>query len=216
MAKGTAILFAVGAVSGTVLSFELGLLWPNFMGTFGDVIGLPFALEGFAFFTEAIFLGVSLRARSHPCGLHLARGRHRGAQRRRLGLLRHLVNAWMNLPRGFEVASERSAPSRTSSVCRQRRPRAGQGTARAGWEAVGMPRTVSGLLPWGPPDVELSSLEPESVLVNSVRVNGPQTRTERTFLRGCVRPAHGLRSRARSCRTPGGADGNGALVGGCP
>ena len=39
MAKGTAILFAVGAVSGTVLSFELGLLWPNFMGTFGDVIG---------------------------------------------------------------------------------------------------------------------------------------------------------------------------------
>src|SRR5712672_1017969 len=57
-AKGTAILFAVGAVSGTVLSFELGLLWPSFMGTFGEAIGLPFALEGFAFFTEAIFLGI--------------------------------------------------------------------------------------------------------------------------------------------------------------
>src|SRR6201981_4115355 len=53
-AKGTAILFAVGAVSGTVLSFELGLLWPRFMQLAGPVIGLPFSLEGFAFFTEAI------------------------------------------------------------------------------------------------------------------------------------------------------------------
>src|SRR5258705_10659513 len=59
-AKGTAILFAVGAVSGTVLSFELGLLWPKFMGYAGSIIGMPFSLEGFAFFTEAIFLGVFL------------------------------------------------------------------------------------------------------------------------------------------------------------
>src|SRR3954471_3149223 len=49
-AAGTAILFAVGAVSGTVLSFELGLLWPGFMALTGGIIGLPFALEGFAFF----------------------------------------------------------------------------------------------------------------------------------------------------------------------
>jgi cytochrome bd ubiquinol oxidase subunit I len=59
-AKGTAILFAVGAVSGTVLSFELGLLWPGFMKFAGAIIGMPFSLEGFAFFTEAIFLGVYL------------------------------------------------------------------------------------------------------------------------------------------------------------
>src|SRR6476660_5556553 len=59
-AKGAAILFAVGAVSGTVLSFELGLLWPGFMRYAGAIIGMPFALEGFAFFTEAIFLGVYL------------------------------------------------------------------------------------------------------------------------------------------------------------
>src|SRR5213593_1596793 len=59
-AKGTAILFAVGAVSGTVLSFELGLLWPEFMRFAGAIIGMPFSLEGFAFFTEAIFLGVYL------------------------------------------------------------------------------------------------------------------------------------------------------------
>jgi len=56
-AKGAAILFAVGAVSGTVLSFELGLLWPGFMRYAGAIIGMPFSLEGFAFFTEAIFLG---------------------------------------------------------------------------------------------------------------------------------------------------------------
>src|ERR687884_2071012 len=59
-AKGTAILFAVGAVSGTVLSFELGLLWPQFMRYAGAIIGMPFSLEGFAFFTEAIFLGIYL------------------------------------------------------------------------------------------------------------------------------------------------------------
>src|SRR3977135_431202 len=59
-AKGTAILFAVGAVSGTVLSFELGLLWPAFMCYAGAIIGMPFSLEGFAFFTEAIFLGIYL------------------------------------------------------------------------------------------------------------------------------------------------------------
>src|SRR6476646_8022551 len=58
--KGAAILFAVGAVSGTVLSFELGLLWPEFMKRAGPIIGMPFSLEGFAFFTEAIFLGIYL------------------------------------------------------------------------------------------------------------------------------------------------------------
>src|ERR1044072_9778912 len=59
-AKGPAMLFAVGAVSGTVLSFELGLLWPTFMGYAGSIIGMPFSLEGFAFFTAAIFLGIYL------------------------------------------------------------------------------------------------------------------------------------------------------------
>src|ERR1044071_2619935 len=59
-AHGTAILFAVGAVSGTVLSFELGLLWPTFMAFAGPIFGMPFSLEGFAFFVEAIFLGIYL------------------------------------------------------------------------------------------------------------------------------------------------------------
>ncbi|MEZ5167713.1 MAG: cytochrome ubiquinol oxidase subunit I [Acidimicrobiales bacterium] len=56
--KVGAVLFAVGAVSGTILSFELGLLWPGLMEQFGDVVGLAFALEGISFFTEAIFLGI--------------------------------------------------------------------------------------------------------------------------------------------------------------
>src|SRR2546429_3549760 len=59
-AKGTAILFAAGAVSGTALSFELGLLWPRFMAFAGPIIGPAFALEGYAFFIEAIFVGLYL------------------------------------------------------------------------------------------------------------------------------------------------------------
>ena len=56
--KGVAIFFAVGAVSGTVLSFELGLLWPEFMQHAGPIIGMPFSWEGTAFFVEAIALGI--------------------------------------------------------------------------------------------------------------------------------------------------------------
>src|SRR5262245_6715896 len=59
-AKAMGVLFAVGAVSGTILSFEMGLLWPGLMAVYGQVIGLPFVLEGFAFFIEAIFVGIYL------------------------------------------------------------------------------------------------------------------------------------------------------------
>jgi cytochrome d ubiquinol oxidase subunit I len=52
------VLFAVGVVTGTILSFEMGLLWPNFMATFGGVFGLAFGIEGFSFFTEAIFIAI--------------------------------------------------------------------------------------------------------------------------------------------------------------
>ena len=59
-ARALGVLFAVGAVSGTILSFEMGLLWSGLMQHYGSVIGLPFAIEGFAFFIEAIFLGIYL------------------------------------------------------------------------------------------------------------------------------------------------------------
>src|SRR6201995_2599448 len=58
--KVFAILFAVGAASGTIISFELGLLWPRFMAFAGGIIGLPFSLEGAAFFIEAVFVGIYL------------------------------------------------------------------------------------------------------------------------------------------------------------
>jgi len=107
-AKGTAILFAVGAVSGTVLSFELGLLWPSFMRLAGPVIGIPFALEGFAFFTEAIFLGVYLYGweRVSPRA-HLLSGIIVAASGAASALFVVIVNAWMNTPAGVTVEDGR-------------------------------------------------------------------------------------------------------------
>ncbi len=103
-AKGTAILFAVGAVSGTVLSFELGLLWPGFMEHAGAIIGMPFSLEGFAFFTEAIFLGIYLYAwRRIPPRAHLAAGAVVAVSGALSGAFVVCANAWMNAPAGFRM-----------------------------------------------------------------------------------------------------------------
>jgi cytochrome bd ubiquinol oxidase subunit I len=104
-AKGTAILFAVGAVSGTVIAFELGLLWPRFMEFAGPIIGMPFSLEGFAFFAEAIFLGIYLYGwdRVSP-GLHLASGVAVAVSGAASAFFVTLANAWMNVPAGFDLA----------------------------------------------------------------------------------------------------------------
>jgi cytochrome d ubiquinol oxidase subunit I len=108
MAKGTAILFAVGAVSGTVLSFELGLLWPTFMGTFGDVVGLPFAMEGFAFFTEAIFLGIYLYGRGKITPRqHFLSGVAVALSGLASAFFVTCVNALMNDPQGFRMEAGR-------------------------------------------------------------------------------------------------------------
>src|SRR5262249_698946 len=102
--KGTAVFFAVGAVSGTVLSFELGLLFPGFMRVAGPIVGIPFSLEGFAFFTEAIFLGIYLYGwdRVRPA-LHIAAGIVVALSGLLSAVFVTLVNAWMNAPRGFRV-----------------------------------------------------------------------------------------------------------------
>ncbi len=102
--KGTAILFAVGAVSGTVLSFELGLLWPGFMELAGPIIGLPFSLEGFAFFMEAIFLGIYLYGwtRLTPRA-HLFAGVMVAISGALSGVFVVIANAWMNTPTGFDL-----------------------------------------------------------------------------------------------------------------
>ena len=102
--KGAAILFAVGAVSGTVLSFELGLLWPHFMEWAGPIIGPLFALEGFAFFTEAIFLGIYLYGWSHlPPKLHVAAGAIVALSGVASAIAVVAANAWMNTPSGFQL-----------------------------------------------------------------------------------------------------------------
>src|ERR1700724_1767372 len=105
-AKGTAILFAVGAVSGTVLSFELGLLWPRFMGFAGAAIGMPFSLEGFAFFTEAILLGIYLYGwnRVSPV-LHWLAGVVVAVSGVLSAVFVVLANSWMTAPVGFDVVN---------------------------------------------------------------------------------------------------------------
>lgn len=102
--KAFAVMFAIGAVSGTVLSFELGLLWPKFMGTFGAVIGLPFTMEGFAFFLEAIFAGIYLYGWDRlPKRLHWWTGVPIAVAGFLSAAFVVTANAWMNCPRGFRM-----------------------------------------------------------------------------------------------------------------
>ena len=103
-AKALGLLFAVGAVSGTILSFEMGMLWPGLMSRFGAVYGFPFTLEGFAFFIEAIFTGIylfgwdRLAPRAHLLsGVPVIVSGIAGA------FFVVSANSWMNTPRGFRV-----------------------------------------------------------------------------------------------------------------
>jgi len=105
--KVMAVTFAVGAVTGTVLSFELGLLWPGLMGKFGSVFGLPFGLEAIAFFLEAILIAVyiygwdRLSPRAHFwTGVPIPFASVLGA----ISIL--AVNSWMNTPQGFKLSSK--------------------------------------------------------------------------------------------------------------
>lgn len=104
--KAFAILFAVGAVSGTILSFELGLLWPGFMEYAGGIIGMPFSAEGFAFFIEAIFLGIYLYGwnRLSPRA-HWLSGIPVAVAGAASGIFVVAANAWMNSPAGFRVVN---------------------------------------------------------------------------------------------------------------
>src|SRR5436189_6052198 len=97
-------LFAVGVITGTILSFEMGLLWPNFTATFGGVFGLGFAIEGFSFFLEAIFIGIYVYGwgRLSPRA-HLASGIPIVVTGFTGSLTVISVNAWMNHPGGFHL-----------------------------------------------------------------------------------------------------------------
>jgi cytochrome d ubiquinol oxidase subunit I len=103
-AKAMGVLFAAGAVSGTLLSFEMGILWPGLMDRFGEIYGFPFVLEGFAFFIEAIFVGVylfgwdRLSPRAHMLSaLPMVVSGMAGA------FFVVAANAWMNNPTGFRL-----------------------------------------------------------------------------------------------------------------
>ncbi|MDX2061453.1 MAG: cytochrome ubiquinol oxidase subunit I [Bacteroidia bacterium] len=102
-AKGVAIFFAIGAVSGTMLSFELGLLWPGFMVHAGPIIGMPFSLEGTFFFLEAIALGMFLYGWDRlPQWVHFGSGVVVGIAGVASGVLVVAANSWMNSPSGFD------------------------------------------------------------------------------------------------------------------
>ena len=101
--KGVAIFFATGAVSGTMLSFELGLLWPKFMLHAGPIFGMPFSLEGVAFFIEAIALGFFLYGwNKFNKWFHWLTGVLVGVSGILSGILVVSANAWMNSPSGFD------------------------------------------------------------------------------------------------------------------
>src|ERR1700712_1070349 len=97
-------LFAVGVITGTILSFEMGLLWPNFPATFGGVFGLGFAIEGFSFFLEAIFIGIYVYGwdRLSP-RMHLLSGIPIIITGLTGSFMVIAVNGWMNHPTGFTL-----------------------------------------------------------------------------------------------------------------
>jgi len=108
--KVAAVTFVVGAITGTVLSFEMGLLWPELMRRFGDVFGLPFALEGIFFFTEAIFIAIYIYGWKRLSGwVHFWTGVP--VVLAGLGGAWSVVaaNSWMNQPDGFKLDSQGNA-----------------------------------------------------------------------------------------------------------
>ena len=100
------VLFAVGVVTGTILSFEFGLLWPNFTATFGEVFGLAFALEGISFFVEAIFIAIYVYGWDRiPRRTHFLVGIPVVIAGLTGSLTVMTVNGWMNDPRGFDLVN---------------------------------------------------------------------------------------------------------------
>ena len=116
--KAVAVLFAVGAVTGTVLSFEFGLLWPRFTGRFGDAFGVGFAIEGIFFFLEAIFIAIyiygwdRLSPRAHMwAAVPIVISGVGGA----FSVI--AVNSWMNQPQGFTSTAPARSPTSSRSRC---------------------------------------------------------------------------------------------------
>jgi cytochrome d ubiquinol oxidase subunit I len=102
--KAVAVLFAVGAVSGTVISFELGLLWPRMMGRFGDAFGIGFAIEGIFFFLEAIFIAIYIYGwKRLPGWAHFWSGIPIAIAGIGGAFSVISANSWMNTPGGISI-----------------------------------------------------------------------------------------------------------------
>src|SRR5439155_6516365 len=105
--KVAAVTFAVGAVTGTVLTFEFGLLWPAFMSRFGDAFGIPFAIEGIFFFLEAIFIAIYIFGWKRLSGwAHFWTGVPIAICGIGGALSVVAANSWMNQPQGFTLAAD--------------------------------------------------------------------------------------------------------------
>ena len=138
-------LFAAGVVTGTILSFEMGLLWPEFTAVFGSVFGLGFAVEGFSFFMEAIFIGIyvygwdRLSPRAHfASGIPIVLSGFTGS------LMVIAVNAWMNHPSGFRLVGGRAVDVHPFTRC-SRTPISGTNSCTCTWRATWSPAS------WSPP-----------------------------------------------------------------
>ncbi len=122
-----AALFAVGVITGTILSFEMGLLWPQFTATFGSVFGLGFAIEGFSFFMEAIFIGIYVYGWASPVAARALPERHPDRDRRLHRLADGDLRQRLDEPPGRLQARRRPRDRRASAqgVVRQQLPVAG-------------------------------------------------------------------------------------------
>ena len=130
---GLLVLFAVGAVSGTVLTFEMGLLWPGLMSRFGDAYGIPFAIEGLFFFLEAIFIAIYVYGwRRLPAWPHFFTGIPVVLSGIGGTLSVVAANSWMNQPQGFTLRRRIWLPASSSPVC-----------TRSGCSAAGVTDTTA-------------------------------------------------------------------------
>ena len=137
-------LFAVGVITGTILSFEMGLLWPNFTATFGGVFGLGFAIEGFSFFLEAIFIGIyiygwdRLSPRAHMLSaLPIVFTGFTGSW------MVIAVNAWMNHPGRLSPRPRRGGRHPPVSTPCSATPTCGTSSSTCTWPATSSPASSS-------------------------------------------------------------------------
>jgi cytochrome d ubiquinol oxidase subunit I len=211
--KAFGSLFAIGAVSGTVLSFELGLLWPGFMRFAGGIIGLPFSMEGFAFFIEAIFVGLYLYGweRLSPMAHWLTTiplAISGGAS----AWFVTTANAWMNSPAGFRLVAGRvtdvhpiqaifNAGTPIETVHTMISSYLATGFAVAAVYAAGREGSIGGACSWGWRWAPCAPRCRSSAATSTPGGSPTTSRSSSRRWRGSSRLRHGLRCGLGGCQT---------------